>query len=424
MAGNENARAGHETYWDKYAIPYTPIGRVATILDLFIKTKRHRGVILMISDAGVGKTQMIHQVARANDARVVDLRTANFPLMSAGVPQRAEDGFFKVAVPDFMPRPGEKAILFFDEINQGQAHAIAMFFSLIEDRVLFNYTLPDDVIIVAAMNPATAQYMVTKLESNRAVNRRVKKFYVHTTFGDWEKHAKTPEFHHTDGLQKCCHPWVLKYLNTSRGSLYDHTVAEKNQQFPCPATWQTISLDLYQLEAEKIPLDGEVSEMLVASSIGNIHAKGLIQYIHDNEVRISPEEILEKYKPKCKLRTRVQELVKEAGGGIPDLCDNVAQYLFDHHPNPDLVSSGLALFWSDLPEELAQGFYTQMGAAAQSGDEANRKENIQYMMKLTKALQNEEPYADVNARLHMAHDNFERSLKGGKTVRDPMTGNG
>ena len=418
----KSEKVGSETYWDRYGIPRTTLHRAMKYIERAMVTRQKRGVITLISEAGVGKTQAIHQLARKHDYRVVDIRTANYALMGAGVPQRADaNDMFKIAVPEFLPKPGEKCILLFDEVNQGLAHAIAMFVPLIEDRCLFNYKLSDETLIVALMNPARQGYQVSKLESNIMLNRRLTKYFVHTPFSEWEKYAKTDDFHYSDGFAKPCHTWITRYLNTNRSALYDGAAADKGQQFPCPATWQTASFSMYMLEKEQVPLFEDEALEILSATIGHVAAKGLVAYIRDNEVRIAPEEILEKYKPSSKLRKRVQDLTKEAGGGVPDLTENVAAYIFDHKPAPDSVATCLALFWADLPEELAQGFYSQLGAASQAGDEASKKENITNMMALTKALMGEESYLEVNTRLHKAHDNFELALKGGKAGKDPLT---
>lgn len=426
-APDANAKVGQETYFDKYGIPYTPFSRAQKYLEMYMKTNRKRGVICLISEAGEGKTQMIQQLAKKYERRVVDIRTANYALVGAGVPQRANDkGFFNIAVPEFFPQPNEKTVLLFDEVNQGLQHAINMFFPLMEDRILFNYKLPDECLIIALMNPATAQYAVSKIETLRAFNRRLKKFYIWTPYAEWEKHAKTTLFHASDGMEKPCHPWVVKYLNTARNCLYDRAAADKGQQFACPATWQTVSLDLYMLEQENIELYSEEATDLIAASIGNLQAKSLTEYIKNNEIRIAPEEVLEKYKPNSKLRRKIQELVKEEGGGIPDLCENIAQYLFDHKDdiNADNVAPCLALFWSDLPDELAQGFFTQLSSAAQStGDEGSTKKNVNFMKELTNSLLNEDAYVEVNKRLHSSFDSFSRALAGKKGKgKDPMSG--
>ena len=417
-----------ESYWEKHQIPQVSIGEAAWHLEFLLKGgerqhPRHRGVPCLISDAGVGKTQIVHQLAKKHGYRVVDLRTANFPLLSAGVPQRADEtGTFKIAVPATLPRPGERAILFFDEINQGQPHAIAMFFALVEDRVLFNYRLPDETLVVAAMNPGGAQYMVTKLETNPAVSRRLKKFYVCSKFEDWEAHAKTSEFHASDGLSLPCNPWVRMYLATARANLYVQAAKDKGQQFPCPATWQTASLDLYELEKEGEELCGARTEAHLAASIGATFARSLCGFIREAEGRIDPAELLTSYKQRSPVRRRFQAMIRVEGSGVPELTNNLAQYLFEEQPEPQEVAAHLALFMSDLKLEQMQGFYSQLRAASDAEDERGEQGvGRAYMMRLTRELQKEARFNEMNERLQVSFAEYEKELseEAGK-VQDPM----
>lgn len=417
MARTPDSTTAAESYWEKHGIPRVSLDEFGWNLELNIKNKITRGVLLAISEAGMGKSQIVHEIARKYDLRVCDIRTAQFGLIGAGVPQRAdEDGMFTIAVPNDFPRPGERAILLFDEINQGQPHAIAMFFKLLEDREMYGYKLPEDCIIVGLMNPATALYQVSKIETNPAINRRVKKMYVYTTFGEWAKHAETTEFHRSDKLEKPCHPMVRRFLNTARNMLYTEKDRDGHKQFACPATWQTVSRDLYLMEEIGEPLTSERVQGRIAATINNVNAQQLVEFIKNNEIRISPEEVTEKYRPKSKIREKIKQLINEPGGGIPDLCENLAHYLFERKPDVSIVAPCLVLFWMDLPNELAQGFYSLLGTAAQDGD---RSANIKYMQTLTKELQKEPLWGQMNSRLHAAHDSYERQLTGSKTP-DPM----
>ena len=176
-----------ETYWDKYSIPRISLAEALWQIEFSLETKQTRGVWCLIAEAGEGKSQGVHGIARKHGYRVVDVRTAQLTHIGAGVPQRAdEDNHFKIAVPDDFPRTGEKCIMFFDEFNQGQPHAIALVFKMLEDRGLYGYKLPDDCLVIIAMNPATAGYNVTKIEGNHAINRRIKKAYVYNEYASWK----------------------------------------------------------------------------------------------------------------------------------------------------------------------------------------------------------------------------------------------
>jgi hypothetical protein len=377
----------------------------------------------------MGKSQACVRSRASTRLRVVDVRTSQFSLIGAGVPQKADEatGRFKIAVPEDFPKPGEKCIFLFDEVNQGQQHAISMFFQLLEDRRMYDYLLSDDVLIVALMNPSTAGYQVSKIETNPAINRRLKKFYILTTFPEWNKHAKTEEFHYSRKLP--CFPLVRKFLESTPSMLYDTRSRDGYKQFASPATWETISEDLYNVveynkgrpENEQVALTDDRVRHRIAASINPVIADQLIAYIRDNEVRISPEEVVHKYTQKSKLRARILDLIKEPGGGIPDLCENVAMFLFSDKPPEAKIASQLALFWSDLPDELAQGFFQMLGSEAKRSGSQDHQANINYMKALTTRLQKEEAWEILNQRLSRAHDTYDRALKGEKAAKDPMS---
>jgi hypothetical protein len=412
-----------ETYWDKYGIPRVTLHEAAWNIELSLKTNQTRGVICLISEAGEGKSQLINQLARKYNRRVVDIRTAQFSLLGAGVPQRANEktGQFDIAVPSDYPQPGEKAIVLFEEINQGQQHAIAMFFRLLEDRGIYNYKLPDDCLVIAVMNPATAGYNVTKLETNHAFNRRLMKFFVYTPFAEWLEHAKTKDFHYTDGRELPCHPWILRYLQATPNMLYAAKDRDGNKQFACPATWQTVSLHLYNLEASGEPLTSERSLNRIAASVNQVTASTLVEYIRNKAILIGPEEVLTKYKAKGKLRERVLELKSEPGGDYLRLVESVAHYLFNEKPDPDATAPYLVRFWADMPEETMQSFYSQLGAAAEAGSREYTTNNVAYMQRLTRALQTEPLWEALNKQLNETHDAYKRKLQGEREIPDPIT---
>jgi len=417
-------KIAQQAYYDKYGIPRVTLAEFVWNLELSIQQNQTRGVLCAISEAGVGKSQVVKQLARKYDRRVVDIRTSQFSLIGAGVPQRADDqGYFQIAVPADYPKKDEKCILLFDEINQGQSHAIAMFFKLLEDRGIYNYELPDDCIIVALMNPSTAQYNVTKIETNPAINRRLMKVYVYATFTDWVAHAKTKEFHYTDFPAeggRPCHPWVLKFLQTENKLLYRDVDRDGNQQFACPATWQTVSLSLYNLEAAGEPIVSERAENRIAMSVNPVIARSLLEYIRNNEVRISPDEILFKYKARSKLRERILALKDEPGGEYPKLIENVASYLFTEKPKPGDIGTQLVLFWSDMPLELAQAFFQMIATVAEAGDPQKISANRQYMKALTNEMQTDKLWIETNQKMMRTQNDFERALKGDKASLDPM----
>lgn len=426
MSNIDSQKPQTETYHDKYAIPKIPLGRAMRHIDRHLRLNITRGVICLISEAGEGKSQGIRQLARKHNRRVVDIRTSQFTLMGAGIPQRADEatGMFKIAVPDEFPKPGEKAILLFDEINQGQPHAISMFFKMLEDRGMFNYELPEDCVVIALMNPSSGGYSVSKIETNRAITRRLKKFYVYNTFGDWVKHAESDEFHHGDAFLKGrpCYPWVLRFLRTEPSLLYAAKDRDGDKAFACPATWQTVSADLYALESEYGDLTDkdtarkfyDEAEEIVGASVNTVMAHALVEYMRNNAIRISPEEVLKNYKPKSALRKRILEMQKEPDGNFANIVGAVAAYLFSEECDPKDVSAQLVPFMNDMPIPMLVKFRQDMAACADTA------EKLEYAKRLTREMQTYPEWMEMVQRSDAAFNQASAEMSGKAVPRDPL----
>lgn len=422
MSSN-NQSAPVQTYWDKHDMPRLPLSQALQHIDRTIRYKCTRGVFMLVGDAGVGKTQGIHALARKHGYRVVDIRTAQFGLMSAGVPQRAEGDHFKIAVPDSMPKQGEKAIILFDEINQGGPQAMSMFFPLIEDRCLYNYQLPEDTLVIALMNPATADYSVSRIESNAALNRRLKKMYVYSTSAEWREHAKSNAFHYTDGMDKPCHPIIQRFISATPSALYDDKARSLGKQFASPATWQTVSRDFYVLESDGVKLDSDQARNLIAATIGNTMADTLIGYVAKNETLVSAYEVLTKYKMGSKIQKAILDEMDNGGGEVLRLQAEVPRDLMEEKLPPHEVAENFALFVYDLGRKSparAQDLYSHLKLYALQGtpenpiDQATADKNREYMRELNMHLRN-------NPHYRATHDLFsELNAEPGDGVKDPQ----
>jgi hypothetical protein len=402
-----------ESYWDKHGIPQTSLKGFGEQLRMTVKLGQRRGVLCGISEAGEGKSQIVHSIAKEFGYRVVDIRTAQYSLIGTGVPQRADEetGLFDIALPSSFPQPGEKCIILFDEINQGQAHAIAMFFQLLEDRRLYSYELSDEVIIVALMNPSAGGYVVTKLESNPAMNRSIQKFWLRNNYMDWVEYAKTPAFHETDGLAKPCHPWILRFLETDNSALYASADRNNGKQFACPATWQTVSLSMYNAQAMKWELTDQRTEDRIAASINPVMAHSLVEYIRNNAIRINPREVLKDYKKGSDIRKRILQLKDAPGGDYLDLAQACHNYIFSEKPKVEEIAPQWALFWADMPVEAAQANFGFLRAAANLGQDKDGV-NIDYLKALTEKLQERPEYIAMLDNIEASAKTYESALKG------------
>lgn len=401
-------------YADQYDIPRVSPSEAIQQIKMSIKYTQFRGVFCLVGQAGVGKSQIMHQIARDMGlSKISDVRTAHFNILGGGVPklQGDNDRFFNILLPPQFPDTDESALLYFDEINQGMQHAISTFFSLIEDRVLYDYELGNKVTVVAAMNPNTAGYVVQNIENNAALRRRLKFLYVVSSSKDFLVHARTHGFHYSDMVcsaigpqSKPCHPVILEFLETSPSLIEDNKARENSKQYACPATWQTVSLDAYVMEKADIRLDSDFSLVRFASSIGMTMAQQLVGYIRDKSAFINAEDVV------LHFPTISQKLEKLVANGaleaLVSLTTDVLEYMFINEPeNVDRVAQNYIRYLMVIPNDAAIAAMQQMSSIATAN-----KAQI-YLNKLMRGLRDQKEFIAFNKRMEDAHKSIENKLR-------------
>ena len=408
MASN-TAQDTKPTYPELLDIPSVTLADAVTQVELCLKYKQRRGCPVLVGEAGLGKTQVFHQIARRNGYKVLPIHAAQYNLTGAGVPGRAQDGFFDLAVPSVFPKEGEKVIVLFDEINRAVKHAINMFFTMLEDRRLFNYILPEDCIVAAAMNPSDAKYAVTKIESEPAIRRRVKWFWVIPSQSDWLAYAKTKDFHRGDSapaVDKPCHPGILQYFRSNPKRIHDAAAQLADKQYTCPATIQTISEDAYVMEAEGIPLFSERAKIRFGSSIGMTTTAELCEFLETFKVLVTADDVL--YHPN-KAKHAIQKLLDDnQHERVSDLAENVLTVMFSDMPaNMKQTARNFLTFCQTLPLEQATAFTSQLSAAADNDTKRT------YLRDLMGALQYFDEWFDLQRKVDDTLNNIDAAIENG-----------
>ena len=115
----------------------------------------HHTPVMLWGPPGVGKSQMVAQVAEENNVEVIDIRLSQMePSDLRGIPFRDKDTV-EWAIPAMLPdmkRHGSRGILFLDEITSAAPSVSAAAYQLILDRSLGQYRVPNGWAIFAAGN--------------------------------------------------------------------------------------------------------------------------------------------------------------------------------------------------------------------------------------------------------------------------------
>lgn len=222
---------------------------------------------------GVGKSQVIKQVADKRGIQFKDVRLSQLdPVDLRGLPH-LNDGRTSWAIPDFLPSEG-KGILMLDELNSAPPLVQAAAFQLILDRKLGDYTMPDGWVIIAAGNRETDRGVTHKMATPLA-NR-----FTHLEFAvdldDWCSWA----------LANGIVTELIAFMRFRPELLHQFDPKAKSKAFPTPRSWEFVSNIIDG------NTDDEIEFPLIAGTVGSGPAAEVVGFLRIFRNLPSVESIL------------------------------------------------------------------------------------------------------------------------------------
>jgi hypothetical protein len=185
--------------------------------------------VMLWGPPGVGKSQMVAQVAERHGMPVIDIRLSQMePSDLRGIPFRVADRV-EWAVPAMLPdreRHGEQGILFLDEITSVPPSVSAAAYQLILDRRLGAYEVPDGWAIFAAGNRQGDRGVTYTMPAPLA--NRFSHFEVDVNLDDWVHWA------YASGIDER----VIAFLRFRPELLFEFDPAHNPVAFPSPRSWE------------------------------------------------------------------------------------------------------------------------------------------------------------------------------------------
>lgn len=177
---------------------------------------------------GVGKSQIVSQVAKDLQWEFLDVRAVQLdPVDLRGLP-RIESGHTKWAPPKFLPSSG-KGILFLDELTSAPQLTQAGCYQLVLDRQLGEYVLPDGWVVIAAGNPASERGVHFSMP--RPLRNRFVHLELEADLDDWCRWAITA------GVR----PEIVAFLRFKPELLHYADVTSDANAWPTPRSWEMAS---------------------------------------------------------------------------------------------------------------------------------------------------------------------------------------
>lgn len=229
--------------------------------DYLIPTIRQRP-ILLIGAPGIGKTQIMEQIARECDIALVSYTITHHTRQSAiGLPfiLEKEFGGKKYSVTEYtmseiigsvyeqMEKTDRKeGILFIDEINCVSETLAPTMLQFLQCKSFGNQKIPEGWIIVAAGNPP--EYNKSVREFDVVTLDRVKRIDVEPDFSVWKEYAYSAGIHGA----------VISYLELKKENFYQMETRVDGKRFATARGWQDLSELLTVYEKLGLTVDQEV----------------------------------------------------------------------------------------------------------------------------------------------------------------------
>lgn len=184
---------------------------------------------------GVGKTQVVQQLADTMAGKLYDLRLTTIdPQDLRGLPyydhETRKTTWYR---PDDLPDdPNSPSVLFLDELTAASPYLQPTVYGLLQERRVGQHRLPDSVFVVAAGN--SVEDGAVAYEMNTALSDRLIHMRVAASAPDWLQNFATPR-----GL----HPAVIAFIKT-RPDLLETTEAAlaAGQTIACtPRSWERVA---------------------------------------------------------------------------------------------------------------------------------------------------------------------------------------
>ena len=207
----------------------------------------HHTPVMLWGPPGVGKSQMVGQIAERHRVPVVDIRLSQMePSDLRGIPFRVEDRV-EWAIPSMLPdaeRHGPAGILFLDEITSAPPTVSAAAYQLILDRRLGEYRMPEHWAIFAAGNRQGDRGVTYSMPAPLA--NRFSHFEVDTHMDDWVAWA------YANGLDER----IIAFLRFRPELLFDFDPAHNPIAFPSPRSWEFAHRALQKFQDDPQLLQG------------------------------------------------------------------------------------------------------------------------------------------------------------------------
>jgi hypothetical protein len=302
--------------------------------------------ILLRGPHGIGKSQVVRQVAKGFGLDVIDRRLSQMTEGDMiGLPSTDGD-VTRFNPPEWYADACRRPVaLFLDELNRATPEVMQAAFQVVLDRELNGWKLHPETRVYAAVN-ASAAYTVNEMDP--ALLDRFWTIDLTPTVADWVSWVEDTGAVHDNVVSFI--KQNEKWLDTPKG-------AEPSAVSPSRRSWERLSAALVKAGVVDQP-DGALFYPLCLGFVGTEATIAFHGHVKTLDRQVSGEEIVNKYpEVKAKIARLGQEKLNVA-------IDKVTEYLHGQNINTltDDQGRNLQAFFKDLPGELRTSAWSKLSA--------------------------------------------------------------
>lgn len=320
--------------------------------------------LMLVGIHGVGKTQGVRQFCQENGylLKIVNLGCEDVGDLK-GLPEFQRDDNDTITATAFMKpdwahemiefcvqNPEKRAILFLDEFNRAKRDLIQASFPLLTENRLSQVVLPDNLYVMAAINPGTEDYTTLDL-SDKALMDRFCHIKITSNYQDFLEYGKNK------GINKSVLNFISAHPSMLRPTTKEFTL---NYVEPSDRSVEKAALlvDMY----DKKEIDEELLNELLVGIIGLEASTAFMSWKKTSEKPIDGSLVLNDYK-KVKKQIVAQTDDKNYR---PDLLNETKQQVIDiikgkgETALEDKEYDNLVAFMLDMPNDLFIEFNKQL----------------------------------------------------------------
>ena len=311
-----------------------------------------RKPVLVRGRHGVGKSQVVYQLAKQIGLPVVERRASQMtegdllglPSTDGNVTSWNPPEWYKTACT-------HPVVLFLDEVDRATSEVRQGIFELTDSRKLAGFTLHQDTLIFAAVNGGEhgEQYQVGEMDPAELDRWTV--FDVEPTTEDWLEWAGD-----------VVHPVIWNFINQNHTHLEHKDDYEPNKVYPSRRSWHRLSECLAAGSLLDEGSDSSIVFNLTNSFVGFEAAVAFKDFVDNYERQVTVENILDEGKIEMTSDFGINEhaalITKmEQSGAFNDKLE-------------EAQVQNLANYYVTLPSEVAMKLWTLLGQGHQANSVA------------------------------------------------------